>query len=146
MQIQQKETSTISKSAINSYFSSINQEKFNLTADLFTEQGTLFAPFEKPIIGKKAIALYLEKEAKGMELIPLQETYEATEDEFVKVKVTGKVKTSLFSVNVAWYFELNSNDRIVIAEIKLIASPKELLGLQKSKEKPIESFQNELKQ
>ena len=134
MQIQQKETSPISKSVIESYFSSINQEKFNLTADLFTEEGTLLAPFEKPIIGRKAIAYYLEKEAKGMELLPLQKNYETTEDEFI-VKVTGKVKTPLFSVNVAWHFNLNSSNQITTAKIKLIASPQELLGLQKSKEK-----------
>ena len=145
MQIQQKETSPISKSVIESYFSSINQEKFNLTADLFTEEGTLLAPFEKPIIGRKAIASYLEKEAKGMELIPLKEVYE-TEENTSRVTITGKVKTSLFSVNVAWHFELNSKDRITTAKIKLIASPQELLGLQKSKEKSIESSQDELKQ
>jgi hypothetical protein len=120
----------IAESAIVNYFVTINQAKFTTTASLFTEEGELLAPFEKPIVGREAIAAYLTKEAKGMQLIPQQGNIE---DNSELIKVTGKVKTSLFSVNVAWYFQLNQNQQITSAKIKLLASPQELLGLQKTK-------------
>ncbi|BAZ44696.1 water-soluble carotenoid protein [Chondrocystis sp. NIES-4102] len=119
----------IEESTISNYFLSINQENFQQTAALFAPEGKLLAPFEKPIIGGEAIALYLTKEAKGMQLLPRQGVYE-TLDEQQQIKVTGKVKTSLFTVNVAWFFQLDELDKITLARIKLLASPQELLGLR----------------
>ncbi len=120
----------IEEATIINYFATINQEDFTDTAALFTTDGELLAPFEPPIIGPEAIASYLSKEARGMKLIPQQGIYEPVEDENQKIKIVGKVKTSLFSVNAAWYFSLNQNRQITTAKIKLLASPQELLGLK----------------
>ncbi len=125
----------IEEKAIASYFTTINQEQFTETAALFTEDGELNAPFEKPIVGRIAIASYLAKEAKGMILLPKQGIYQTIEDGIQPIKVTGKVKTSLFSVNVAWHFCLNRDLKITSATIKLLASPQELLGLKQTKDK-----------
>lgn len=122
------------ESVIINYFATINQEEFRKTASLFTEQGELLAPFEKPIVGREAIANYLAKEAKGMKLLPQQGIYQSTEDNIARIEITGKVKTSLFSVNVAWYFNLNIDKQINTAKIKLLASPKELLSLQQKRD------------
>ncbi len=123
----------IEESAIVNYFATINREEFELTAELFAEAGELLAPFEKPIIGKSAIASYLTKEAKGMQLLPKQGE-KITKDELEQIKVRGKVKTPLFSVNVAWYFSLNAQQQITQVQIELLASPQELLGLQSKKQ------------
>ena len=119
--------------AIANYFVTINQEDFIATAALFAEDGELNAPFEKPIVGQKAIANYLAKEARGMKLLPKQGTL-VNEDGIDCFKVTGKVKTPLFSVHVAWYFCLNDKQEIAKARIKLLASPQELLGLKQTRE------------
>ncbi|HHP7229691.1 MAG TPA: nuclear transport factor 2 family protein [Xenococcaceae cyanobacterium] len=116
---------------IINYFTTINQEDFASTASLFAEDGELFAPFEKPIIGRKEIASYLAQEAKGMKLLPQQRVWETTEANLEAVKILGKVQTALFSVNVAWYFNLNLDRQITQAKIKLLASPQELLGLRR---------------
>jgi hypothetical protein len=121
----------IEEFAIASYFATINQAEFDQTAALFIADGELHAPFEKPIIGRQAIASYLAQEAKGMRLLPHQGISEPVVDGLKPIKVSGKVKTSLFSVNVAWHFYLNQNQQITIAKIKLLASPQELLGLKK---------------
>ncbi|MGL5941598.1 MAG: ketosteroid isomerase family protein [Waterburya sp.] len=115
---------------IDNYFATINREDFEQTAAFFAEDGKLLAPFEEPILGRDAIALYLQKEAKGMKLLPQKKMCELTADNVDKIKVTGKVKTSLFSVNVAWFFNFNSEQQITEAKIKLLASPQELLGLR----------------
>lgn len=120
----------IEDSVIINYFATINKENFQATAALFAEEGELLAPFEKPIAGRNEIASYLTKEAKGMKLLPQQGIYETIGDNSQSFKVMGKVKTSLFSVNVAWYFNLNSERQINTAKIKLLASSQELLGLQ----------------
>ena len=123
----------IEESEIANYFVTINREDFDATASLFAEDGKMLAPFEKPIVGREKIAAYLTKEATGMKLLPQQGILE-TEDEIERYKVLGKVRTSLFSVNVAWYFTLNSNNQLTSARIKLLASPQELLGLQSKRE------------
>ena len=124
----------INELTIINYFATINQENFEATAALFIEQGQLLVPFEKPIIGKNAIAKYLSQEAKGMKLLPQQGVYESLKDDTESITVTGKVKTILFSVNVAWYFSLNSAQKIITAKIKLLASPQELLGLKQKRD------------
>ncbi len=124
----------ITESALINYFVTINQEEFATTAALFAEAGELLAPFEKSLVGKEKIAAYLTKEAKGMKLLPKQGIKE-TEADFAKYKILGKVKTSLFSVNVAWNFTLNADRQITTAEIKLLASPQELLGLQNKRDR-----------
>lgn len=123
----------ISKPAILNYFSTVNQEEFTQTASLFAEHGSLLAPFEKPIIGRVKIAAYLSKEAKGMKLLPQQGICE-TESDLEKYKILGKVKTALFSVNVAWYFTFNQDEQIATVQIKLLASPQELLSLKSKRD------------
>ena len=124
----------VEETTIVSYFATINQEEFDKTAALFAADGELHAPFEKPIVGRNAIASYLAQEAKGMELIPKQGVFRVLEENIEQIQVTGKVKTSLFSVNVSWYFNLNQERKIAKARIKLLASPKELLGLKQIKD------------
>ena len=123
----------ISDIAIVNYFLTINREEFTETASLFAEDGEMLAPFEKPIVGKEKITSYLEKEATGMKLLPIQGICE-TENEVERFKVLGKVRTSMFSVNVAWYFTLNPKGQLTSARIKLLASPQELLNLQNQRE------------
>lgn len=117
--------------AINEYFQTINQENFQATAQLFIEDGTLIAPFESPISGREKIAEYLAAEAKGMKLIPYQGSQERVENELCLFKIKGKVKTPLFSVNVAWNFHLNTASQIVSVRVKLLASLQELLKIRR---------------
>ncbi|MEL6581878.1 MAG: ketosteroid isomerase family protein [Cyanobacteria bacterium J06607_15] len=123
----------ISTPNIINYFRTINQEKFSDTAALFADNGVLLAPFEQPITGRKAIALYLQQEASGMQLLPLRETVTTDDTEAQQIIIKGKVKTALFSVNVAWHFSLDRQQQITTVKIKLLASPQELLGLQRAK-------------
>lgn len=121
----------ITEPVILNYFTYLNSGDFNATADLFAIQGVLLPPFESPIEGRKAIAEYLTLEGKGLELSPKQGKIETTEDQLTKITTTGKVKTSLFSVNVSWDFILTPDQEILFAEIKLLASLQELLHLKK---------------
>ena len=123
----------ISAPAIANYFFTINREEFSQTASLFAEDGEMLAPFEKPIVGREKITSYLVKEATGMKLLPMQGIRE-TEDDVERFKVLGKVRTSMFSVNVAWYFTLNCEGQLTSARIKLLASPQELLNLQNQRD------------
>lgn len=123
----------ITEAAIIDYFITFNQAAFTQTASLFAETGELLAPFENSIVGRDKIAAYLYKEAKVMSVLPKQGVCEANADS-KEYKITGKVKTSLFSVNVAWYFTLNADSQITVARIKLLASPQELLGLKSKRE------------
>ena len=123
----------IEESNIINYFKTINKEAFEQTAALFAEDGQLLAPFEKPLVGRDAIASYLAKEATGMKLLPQRGEIAISEDNTQQVDITGKVKTSLFAVNVGWYFNLNEEGKINRVRVKLLASPQELLNLQKLK-------------
>ncbi|ACK71132.1 water-soluble carotenoid protein [Gloeothece citriformis PCC 7424] len=120
----------ITDAVILRYFDSLNRENYSETASLFRAEGSLNPPFEDPIVGAEAIITYLEAEAKGMQLAPRQGIKETLEDNLLKYEITGKVKTPLFSVNVAWKFILNSQSEIISVEIKLLASPQELLKLR----------------
>lgn len=121
---------------IENYFDALNQKDFDLAAGLFTEQGQLIPPFEKPIEGREAIAHYLATEAGEMTLTPLTCEQEISESELLQsssrsFRVEGKVKHSLFLVNVAWQFSLVANDEIESVQIKLLASLKELLKVKR---------------
>ena len=119
---------------IITYFNSINQEDFEKTVALFAVNGELLAPFEKPIVGRNAIASYLSSEARGMELLPQEGEIDLDDDGTQQINITGQVKTYLFSVNVGWYFTLNQSQLIQMVKIKLLASPQELLKLNKIKQ------------
>jgi hypothetical protein len=112
------------------YFTSINGGEFSKTAALFAEDGTLYAPFETGIKGREAIAIYLEKEAQGFKLYPCQGITEIVEENLQTIKVSGRVQTPFFTVNVSWQFLLNFDQQIIFVKVKLLASPQELLQLK----------------
>ena len=66
-----------------------------------------------------------------MKLFPRQGFIEPKEDDLLPIKIIGLVQTSLFKVNVGWYFFLDRNQKIIVAKIKLLASPQELLNLKR---------------
>lgn len=112
------------------YFETLSAEDFQTTANLFAEGGILYPPFESAVIGREAIVTYLETEAKGLKLLPLNYITEPLEEGNVQCKVQGKVQTPLFSVNVAWHFILNSAFEMTSVQIKLLAALEELLRLK----------------
>lgn len=118
------------KQTVARYFQTLNNEEFQATADLFTTNGVLHPPLDTEIRGREAIVAYLEAEAKGMQLLPENQSVIELETGETECKVTGKVQTSLFSVNVAWQFILNSEAEIVFAKVKLLAALEELLNLR----------------
>ncbi len=128
----------IYENTISKYFIRLNNGEFIETAQLFAEQGCLNPPFEKSIVGREAIARYLEKEAKGMNFCPergeilpkvggaaLLENSDRTQ-----YQLQGKVKTNFFTVNVSWSIELNANNEIMAVDVKLLASINELLSFR----------------
>jgi SnoaL-like domain len=125
-----REIKEIYKATISLYFTSLNAQNFEATASLFAKDGVLYPPFEEAIIGKDAIATYLQNEAKGMKFFPNDKIEQVDTSENVKYQVTGKVETPLFGVNVGWTFELNSHSEILAVEIKLLAKLEELLKLE----------------
>lgn len=121
----------VTESTILNYFQSLNAGNFLATAGLFALDGELNPPFESPVVGRDAIAAYLEQEAIRMELLPKEGTIEELENNYTQIQVKGKVKTPLFSVNVGWIFVLNAQQEIAAATVKLLASPQELLSLRR---------------
>lgn len=113
------------------YFETFNISDFQATAALFAEAGAMHPPFEEPLVGPEAIATYLEAEAKEMKLYPRQGIAETLEDGQTQIQVSGKVETRWFGVNVSWLFVLSQEQKILLATIKLLASPQELLSLKR---------------
>jgi Nuclear transport factor 2 (NTF2) domain len=124
-------TDRLSEPAICRYFETFNAQDFQTTASLFAPDGALCPPFETAVVGSAAIAGYLEKEAKGMKALPHQETAQPLENGNVECRVTGKVLTSLFSVNVAWKFVIDPQSKILTVQVKLLAALEELLKLKR---------------
>ena len=114
------------KNTILVYFTTINAEEFQTTAELFAQEGILYPPFESAVVGRKAIETYLAREAKGLKLSP--DTITCIEKtEATLYRIIGQVRTPLFSVNVAWEFQLNSQLEILLVKIELLAKLEELL-------------------
>lgn len=124
------EITGITEPTILQYFETLNAGDFAACAALFAEDGVMYAPFESGIVGTEAIAAYLHQEAQNMKLQPSQGVTQPIDDG-LEAQVTGKVQTSLFGVNVAWFFVLNQNQKIASTKIKLLASPQELMNLRK---------------
>ena len=123
--------------SIQRYFESANAGEFEQTAALFADEGQMVPPFEKPIVGKDAIAQYLTKEATGMTFTPLQcEPLDLAASELDRPApsqsylIRGKVKTAVFLVNVAWEFALDEAQEISTVKIRLLAKLNELLKLK----------------
>ena len=120
----------INNPTISHYFELLNAGDFCSTAALFAPDGVMYAPFESGIVGKDAIASYLQQEALGLKAEPHQGIIESQENDLVQLRVNGKVQMPLFGVNVSWLFILNSQQQIVSITVKLLASPQELLNLR----------------
>lgn len=121
----------IEEPVVQRYFQTMNAGEYEATAALFAPTGVMHPPFEEPIEGPEAIAIYLKAEAKGMQLLPREGIAETLEENQIQIQVKGKVQTPLFGVNVAWIFILNLEREIVYTKIKLLASPQELLNLRR---------------
>ena len=128
----------IYENTIHEYFMRLNNGEFMETAQLFAEQGCLNPPFEKSILGKEAIARYLEKEAKGMNFCPergeiltkvgVADPLEHSDR--TQYQIQGKVQTNFFTVDVSWSIELNAIKEIMAVDVKLLASIDELLSFR----------------
>lgn len=127
----------IKEPAVLGYFEAMNADEFEVALDLFTTDGALQPPFQKPIIGREAIARYMRAEAQGLNIMPKQGISEALPDGSKQLKVTGVVQTPWFGVNVgmniSWRFLLNPQGEIFFVAIDMLASPQELLNLRPTK-------------
>jgi len=126
----------IKEPAIVSYFEAMNADDFEAALALFTPDGALQPPFQKPIVGREAIAKYMRAEAQGLNIMPKQGIFEALPDGSKQLRVTGVVQTPWFGVNVGmnigWRFLLNPQGKIFFVAIDMLASPQELLSLRPS--------------
>jgi len=116
-----------------SYMNYMNANDFDALIQLFTDDGALQPPFQRPIIGKDAVYRFFREECQNLKLVPEQGVSEPTEEGYTQIKVTGKVQTPWFGagvgMNMAWRFLLNPENKIYFVAIDLLASPKELLNL-----------------
>ncbi|GBF54378.1 hypothetical protein N0824_02245 [Microcystis sp. 0824] len=120
----------ITEPIIYRYFQRLNAGEFAETAGLFAEDGVLIAPFEEGVRGRQAIANYLHEEVPGLTAFPSQGSLETLEDQSTQITITGQVQTPLFKVNVRWQFQLTNSGEIAAVEVKLLASPQELINLR----------------
>jgi len=125
--IQIKSIAGITEPTILQYFATLNAGEFAATAALFAVDGVMYPPFESGI----AIAAYLQQEAQGIKAEPQQGLAETSEDGHTQVQASGKAQTSWCGVNVLWLFTLNQEKQIIHTQIKLLASPQELLALRR---------------
>lgn len=119
--------------SVLSYMENMNAFDFDAAVGLFTEDGALQPPFEKPIVGQKNILAYMREDCYGLKLMPERGVCEPAQEGFTPIKVTGKVQTPWFgagiSINLAWRFLLNPEGKIFFVGIDLLASAQELLNL-----------------
>ena len=124
----------ITEPTVLKYFESMNADDFETAIGLFTTDGALQPPFQKPIVGHEGIATYMRAEAQGLNIMPKQGISESLPDGSKQVKVTGVVQTPWFGVNVgmniSWRFLLNPESKIFFVAIDMLASPAELLNLR----------------
>lgn len=121
----------VTELAVLRYFETLNAGDFEAAAALFEADGAMYPPFESAFVGPDAIAAYLQQEAQGMILEPYQGIAQTTDNKQIQVQITGKVQTSWCGINVSWLFLLNQEHKILAATIKLLASPQELLNMQR---------------
>jgi Orange carotenoid protein, N-terminal/Nuclear transport factor 2 (NTF2) domain len=123
----------ITDPAVLGYINNMNAFDFEAAINLFTEDGALQPPFQRPIVGREAILAYMREECQGLKMMPERGASEPTEDGFTPIKVTGKVQTPWFGssvgMNISWRFLINPQGKIFFVAIDLLASPKELLNL-----------------
>ncbi len=119
----------ISDPIIYEYFTKLNNAKFTEVVELFSEQGCLTPPFDKLLQGKGEILQYLEKEAKEIKSYP--EQGETTQKgSLTGYQIQGTVEISGFVFNMEWFIQLNSDQKIMIVEVKIVASLEDLLDFK----------------
>ncbi len=127
----------ITEPAVLGYFAAMNKDNFEAAINLFEENGALQPPFQEPIVGRAAILNYMNEEAQGLNMMPRQGISQVLEDNSRQVKITGKVQTPWFGVdmgmNIAWRFAINPQGQIFFVAIDILASPEELLNLRPDK-------------
>jgi hypothetical protein len=120
-------------STVLSYMDNMNANDFEALIKLFTDDGALQPPFQRPIIGRDAVFKFFREDCQNLKLMPEKAVVEPADDGYTQIKVTGKVQTPWFGaavgMNMAWRFLLNSENKIYFVAIDLLASPKELLNL-----------------
>jgi hypothetical protein len=116
-----------------SYMNNMNANDFDALIELFTADGALQPPFQRPIVGKEAVLRFFREECQNLKLLPERGIFEPADDNYTQIKVTGKVQTPWFGagvgMNMAWRFLLTPDNKIFFVAIDLLASPKELLNL-----------------
>jgi Orange carotenoid protein, N-terminal/Nuclear transport factor 2 (NTF2) domain len=119
------------------YMNNMNANDFDALIELFTPDGALQAPFQRPIVGKDAVLRFFREDCQNLKLIPERGVAEPAENGYTQIKVTGKVQTPWFGaevgMNMAWRFLLSPDNKIFFVAIDLLASPKELLNLARSR-------------
>jgi hypothetical protein len=127
----------IDNSTVVNYMNNMNANDFDALIELFTPDGALQAPFQRPIVGKEAVLRFFREDCQNLKLIPERGVAEPTENGYTQIKVTGKVQTPWFGaevgMNMAWRFLLSPDNKIFFVAIDLLASPKELLNLARSR-------------
>lgn len=122
----------IDNPTVLNYMDNLNANDFDVLIELFTSDGALQPPFQKPIVGKEAVLRFFREECQNLKLLPERGMSEPAEDGYTQIKVTGKVQTPWFGagvgMNMAWRFLLNPEGKIFFVAIDLLASPKELLN------------------
>jgi len=123
----------VTNATVTQYMNNLNANDFDALIALFTDDGALQPPFQKPIVGKDNVLRFFREECQNLKLLPERGVEEPAEDGYTQIKVTGKVQTPWFGgnvgMNVAWRFLLNPENKIFFVAIDLLASPKELLKL-----------------
>ena len=123
----------VTNPTVLSYMDNLNANDFDALIELFTPDGALQPPFQRPIVGKANVLRFFQEDCQNLTLIPERGVAEPADDGFTQVKVTGKVHTPWFGagvgMNISWRFLLNPDGKIFFVAIDLLASPKELLNL-----------------
>jgi Orange carotenoid protein, N-terminal/Nuclear transport factor 2 (NTF2) domain len=123
----------IDNPTILSYMDNMNANDFDELIKLFTNDGALQPPFQRPIVGSEAVMRFFREECQNLKLLPERGVVEPADDGYTQIKVTGKVQTAWFGagvgMNMAWRFLLTPDNKIYFVAIDLLASPKELLNL-----------------
>lgn len=117
----------IPSQVIHDYFLTLNEYQFEEFAALFSPDGVLLPPFESAIAGRDAICQYLQTTGIEVKAFPQSGTIQPQNNGLTIYQISGNVKTSYFTVNVVWIIELNAEQQIVSAKIKLLATLEDLL-------------------
>lgn len=123
----------IDNPTVLAYMDNLNANDFDALIELFTPDGALQPPFQRPIVGKDAVYRFFREECLNLVLMPERGVSEPADDGYTQIKVTGKVQTPWFGakvgMNISWRFLLTPDGKIFFVAIDLLASPKELLNL-----------------